>query len=207
MLLVDDHAVVRSGYRRLLEHSKLPIKVFEVGSGEEAYASYTREAFDLVVMDLTLPGIGGIETIRRIMQRDREARVLVFSIHDETVFIERALEAGARGYISKSSAAEVLIEAVEHVMQGEIYLGPGISERLTARRRAESRDPLAALSPREFDIFRLLAEGRTVAEIAELLSLSVKTVANYHTQIRAKLDVASGAELARIAIRCGVVPP
>lgn len=205
VLLVDDHAVVRAGYRRLLENSPLNIRVFEADTGEQAYASYTRQSFDLVVMDLTLPGIGGLEALRRIVQRDRAARVLVFSIHDETVFIERTLQAGARGYISKSSAAEVLVEAVERVVRGEVYLGPGIAERLAAVHRAETSNPLAALSPREFDIFRLLAEGRTVNEIAALLSLSAKTVANYNTQIRTKLKVASAAELARLAIRYGVV--
>jgi two-component system invasion response regulator UvrY len=206
ILLIDDHAVVRAGYRRLLESSPLNIRVFEAGSGEQGYLRYTEQAFDLVVMDLTLPGISGLETIRRIMQRDGMARVLVFSIHDETVFIERALDMGARGYISKSSAAEVLVEAVERVVEGEVYLGPGIAERLVASRHADKCSTLNALSPREFDIFRLLAEGHTVTEIAELLSLSAKTVANYHTQIRAKLNVASGAELARLAIRYGIVP-
>jgi len=205
ILLVDDHAVVRAGYRRLLENSAHHISVFEAETGEQAYARYTAEAFDLVVMDLTLPGIGGLETIRRITQRDRTARVLVFSIHDESVFIERALEAGARGYISKSSAAEVLVAAVEQVVRGEVYLGPGIAERLAALRHTGAGNPLSTLSPREFDIFRLLAEGRTVNEIAALLSLSVKTVANYNTQIRNKLNVASAAELARLAIRHGIV--
>ncbi|MDQ4147627.1 MAG: response regulator transcription factor [Pseudomonadota bacterium] len=206
ILLIDDHAVVRAGYRRLLESSPLNISVFEAGSGEQGYLRYTEQAFDLVVMDLTLPGISGLETIRRIMQRDGMARVLVFSIHDETVFIERALDMGARGYISKSSAAEVLVEAVQRVVEGEVYLGPGIAERLVASSHADKCSTLNALSPREFDIFRLLAEGHTVTEIAELLSLSAKTVANYHTQIRAKLNVASGAELARLAIRYGIVP-
>ena len=206
ILLVDDHAVVRAGYRRLLESSPLNISVFEADTGERGYLHYSEQAFDLVVMDLTLPGISGLETIRRITQQDSAARVLVFSIHDETVFIERALKAGVRGYISKSSAAEVLIEAVERVLLGELYLGPGIAERLAALNYADKGGSLAALSPREFDIFRLLAEGLTVNEIATLLSLSVKTVANYNTQIRAKLNVASGAELARLAIRFGIVP-
>ncbi len=206
ILLVDDHAVVRAGYRRLLENSSLNISVVEASSGEHAYACYTAQTLDLVIMDLSLPGIGGLEAIRRIAQRDRGARVLVFSIHDERVFIERALEAGARGYISKSSAADVLVEAVEKVVRGEIYLGPDIGECLAKSSRTEQRSLFSVLSPREFDIFRLLAEGRTVSEIAQLLSLSIKTVANYNTQIRNKLGVASGAELARLAIRHGVLP-
>ncbi len=205
VLLVDDHAVVRAGYRRLLEGSALNISVSEADTGEQAYARYSEQPFDLVVMDLTLPGIGGLETIRRITQRDHAARVLVFSIHDESVFIERALSAGARGYISKSSAAEVLVEAVERVVRDEVYLGPEIAQRLAALHRADAGDPLAALSPREFDIFRLLAEGRTVSDIADLLSLSTKTVANYNTQIRSKLNAASAADLARLAIRHGIV--
>jgi two-component system invasion response regulator UvrY len=206
ILLVDDHAVVRAGYRRLLDTSSLNISVVEAGSGEHGYACYAVQTFDLVIMDLSLPGIGGLEAIRRITQRDRCARVLVFSIHDESVFIERALEAGARGYISKSSAADVLVEAVDKVVRGEIYLGPDIAECLTGTGRAQQRAVFEVLSPREFDIFRLLAEGRTVSEIALLLSLSAKTIANYNTQIRNKLGVASAAELARLAIRHGVMP-
>jgi two-component system, NarL family, invasion response regulator UvrY len=206
ILLVDDHAVVRAGYRRLLENSSLKVMVVEAETGEEGYARCAEQTFDLVVMDLSLPGIGGLEAIRRITQRDRAARVLVFSIHDENVFIERALQAGARGYISKGSAADVLVEAVEQVLRGGIYLGPGIAESLAAPSRPDRNTAFAALSTREFDIFRLLAEGRTVNEIALLLSLSAKTVANYNTQIRSKLGVASAAELARLAIRHGVVP-
>jgi DNA-binding NarL/FixJ family response regulator len=206
ILLVDDHAVVRAGYRRLLEGSPLSIAVFEAGTGEQAYSLYVGQAFDVVVMDLTLPGIGGLETTRRIIQRDRAARVLVFSIHDEGVFVDRALKAGVSGYISKSSAAEVLVEAVAQVMRGEVYLGPGIAKRLAVLHHADAGASIATLSPREFEIFRLLAQGHAVSDIARLFSLSTKTVANYNTQIRAKLNVASAAELARLAIRHGVLP-
>lgn len=205
VLLVDDHAVVRAGYRRLLESTAHIRITAEAGDGESGYQAYTEQAFDVVVMDLTLPGISGFETSRRILQRDRAAKILVFSIHDEPGFVRRALDTGVLGYISKSSASDVLIEAVERVAAGESYLGDDVAARLTTSTINQHDLPLHVLSPREFEIFKMLAEGKSVNDIADILSLSVKTVANYNTQIKAKLEVSNATELVRIAIRHGVV--
>lgn len=205
VLLVDDHAVVRAGYRRLLESTAHIRITAEAGDGESGYQAYTEQTFDVVVMDLTLPGISGFETSRRILQRDRAAKILVFSIHDEPGFVRRALDTGVLGYISKSSASDVLIEAVERVAAGESYLGDDVAARLTTSTINQHDLPLHVLSPREFEIFKMLAEGKSVNDIADILSLSVKTVANYNTQIKAKLEVSNATELVRIAIRHGVV--
>lgn len=207
VLLIDDHAVVRAGYRRLLEDTPDIRVVAEAEDGQTGYQDYTVFSPDVVVMDLSLPGMTGLEAIRRIRARDPKACILVFSMHEEAVFAERALEAGALGYITKSSAPDVLIEAVRAVVAGRIYLGPDIARRIATRKASGAGDPLALLSPREFEIFRLLAEGRTVNDIAEHLCLSYKTVANYSTQVKSKLNAASMAELVHLAIRHGVISP
>jgi len=205
ILLVDDHAVVRAGFRTLLENQPGIVVVAEAESGEAACRKFVELAPDIVIMDLSLPGIGGLEAIRRIVARDHQARVLVFSMHEDTVFVEQALQAGARGYLGKSSAPVVLVEAVQQIAAGNVYLDADIAQRLAFQKTTGDRGPFAALSTREFEIFCLLAEGLTVAEISARLSLSSKTVANYTTQIKSKLEVGTAAELARLAIRHGIV--
>lgn len=205
ILLVDDHAVVRAGYRALLEDSPMLQIVSEADNGETAVKLFSDLAPDIVIMDLSMPGIGGIEAIRRIIQRKHDARILAFSMHEDTIFVEQALQAGARGYVGKSSAPEVLVEAVKAVASGNIFLDPDIAQRLAFQKTRGPNSPITGLSTREFEIFCLLAEGGTVADIAKRLSLSNKTVANYATQIKAKLGINTVAEMARIAIRNGFV--
>ena len=207
VLLVDDHAVVRAGYRVLLQSSPDIEIVGEAESGEQACRLFAELQPDVVIMDLSLPGIGGLEAIRRIVSRDPGAKILVFSMHEDTVFVEQALQAGARGYITKSSAPEVLVEAVKRIAAGSIHLDAEIAQRLAFQKTRGKSTPFVGLSTREFEIFCLLAEGLNVTDIAKRLSLSYKTVANYSTQIKAKLQVGSIAELARLAIRHGVVKP
>lgn len=205
ILLVDDHAVVRAGYRTLLEDSPLLQITGEAETGEIAVRLFGELAPDVVIMDLSLPGIGGLEAIRRIIQRKPDARILAFSMHEDTIFVEQALQAGARGYVGKSSAPNVLVDAVKAVATGNIFLDPDIAQRLAFQKTRGPNSAIAGLSTREFEIFCLLAEGGTVADIAKRLSLSSKTVANYATQIKAKLDVTTVAQMARIAIRNGFV--
>lgn len=205
LLLVDDHAVVRAGYRRLLESAPRINIAGEAASGELGYRLYTERHYDVVVMDLTLPGISGLETSRRILQRDKQAKILVFSIHDEPSFVQKALDNGVLGYISKSSAADVMIEAVECVARGERYLGPDVQSSLISYRAKHAGSPLDDLTPREFEILKMLVEGNRVVDIAAALCLSAKTVANYNTRIKNKLGVANAAELVRFAIRHGIV--
>lgn len=205
VLLVDDHAVVRAGFTTLLRGQDDIDVVAEADSGEAALRAFVAHEPDIVILDLTLPGIGGLEVIRRIMARDGEARVLVFSMHEDVAFVEQALQAGARGYLGKSSAPEVLAEAVRAIADGNVYIDPDIAQRLAFHKTRGGDTLFQALSTREFEIFCLLAEGMSVGDIAERLSLSYKTVANYATQIRSKLEVGTPAELARLAIRHGIV--
>jgi len=205
VMLVDDHAVVRAGYRMLLRNSSDMEVIAEADSGEAACRLYVEHKPDIVVMDLSLPGIGGLEAIRRIVARDEDARILVFSMHEDTIFVEQSLQAGARGYMTKSGAPEALIDAVRVLATGKTYLDKSIAERLAFQKMRGKDTPFSGLSTREFEIFCLLAEGHSTSDIAKRLSLSYKTVANYSTQIKNKLEVNSIAEIARLAIRHHIV--
>ena len=156
-------------------------------------------------MDLSLPGIGGLEAIRRIVSRRADARILAFSMHEETIFVEQALQAGARGYVGKSSAPVELVEATRQIARGNIYIDPEMAQKLAFQKTKGGDSPFENLSTREFEIFCLLAEGLSTSEISNRLSLSYKTVANYSTQIKSKLEVSTPAELARLAIRHGII--
>ncbi|RFA25848.1 DNA-binding response regulator [Alkalilimnicola ehrlichii] len=204
LLLVDDHAVVRTGFRRLLEQAGPSWQVCEAESGEQAYVLFAAGDFDVVVLDLSLPGMSGLETLRRLRRRAGNARVLVFSMHDQGVFVEQALAAGAQGYITKSSAPQVLVDAVLAVAAGERYLHEGLALALE-QDTAGGESALRNLSAREFEIFRLLAEGRCTHGIAALLNISYKTVANHACSIKDKLGLSNAADLTRLAIREGVV--
>ena len=203
VLLVDDHAVVRTGCRLLLSCSKGIGEVLEADSGESAYSQYLASRPDIVVMDLSLPGASGLAAIRRIVSRDPEAKILVFSMHDEPVYVTRALEARAKGYITKSGEPDMLVEAVYRVVRGERFIEPQIARRLDLG----GNDPsgLAELSAREFEVFSLLAKGYITHEAAQTLCLSVKTIANYNTLIKAKLNVKTNADLTRLAYGHGIL--
>jgi len=205
ILLVDDHELVRAGFRRLLEDGDKFEVIAEAGSGEQAVQDYTKHKPNAVVMDISMPGIGGIGAIERIIARDPEARVLVLSVHEDSVFTTRALQAGAKGFIPKRSAPEEMIKAVEQVSQGRMCIDPAIAQQIAMQKLSGSDSVFDVLSQREFEVFRLLAEGKTVNDIADILSLSPKTVGTHHTNIRQKLDVSNSAELARLAIRNGLI--
>lgn len=206
VLLVDDHAVVRTGCRLLLSCSEGIGEVLEAESGESAYSQYLASRPDIVVMDLSLPGASGLAAIRRIVSRDPEARILVFSMHDEPVYVTRALEAGAKGYITKSAEPDMLVEAVYRIARGERFIEPQIAWRLDFDDLGgNDLSGLAQLSAREFEVFSLLVKGYTTHEAAQTLCLSIKTIANYNTLIKAKLKVKTSAELTRIAYHHGIL--
>jgi len=207
VLLVDDHAVVRAGFKLLLSAATSNIEVVaEADRGELAIQLYQSQQPHIIVMDLSMPGIGGLETIKRIIQRDQEANILVFSVHDEGVYVHRALNAGAKGYITKNSAPNILPEAINKIMQGEKYIEQGLIKENTGQSTPHDHlQIINAFSVREFDIFRLLAKGFNAHKIAEELCLGYKTVANYVTQIKKKLHVSSIAEIAHIAVMQGIV--
>jgi len=205
VMLADDHAVVRAGYRFLLENVPGIEVVAEAASGEEALAWFGQYQPDVLVVDLSMPGIGGLETIRRLRQRQPDARILVCSMHENPALVENALQAGVSGYISKNSSPEVLVAAVRKIAAGAIYIDAELAQNLVVQHSREGGSPLAALSTREMQILCMFAEGKTVEVIAETLSLSSKTISNYLTQIKEKLQVGSHAELVRLAISMGLV--
>ncbi len=206
VILVDDHAVVRAGFRLLLSASDTIEVIAEAERGEQAIQLYQQLRPDIIVMDLSMPGIGGLETIRRICLRDNAAKILVFSVHDEPVYVNRALNAGAKGYITKTSAPEILAEAVAQIAEHRTYIEAGLIDHPLAKDNVtDSQAVIDAFTPREFDVFQLLAKGLTVQRIADELCLGYKTVANYSTQIKKKLQVATVAELAHVALSLGIM--
>ncbi|MDO6462436.1 response regulator transcription factor [Granulosicoccaceae sp. 1_MG-2023] len=207
VLLVDDHEVVRAGYGQVLSGAADIELIAEAGSGEEGYSAYVTHQPDVVIMDISLPGISGIEAIRRITAREDTARILVFSMHEDTVFVDQALQAGALGYITKRSAADTLVEAVRTVAGGQRYLDAALAQTLAMEKTRGRSNTFSDLSTREFEIFCLLAEGLQTNAIAERLSIAPKTVANYSTQIKYKLGVKTHAEIAHLAIRHGLIRP
>lgn len=207
ILLVDDHAVVREGYRRLIEKHRGMKVVAEAADGVAAYQLYKQHQPDVVVLDLSMPGKGGIEVIRQLRQRDEGARILVFTMHQNGAYALQAFQAGARGYITKSSAPELLVSAIGDVAAGKKPISPDISHALALMRIDPEALAPENLSAREFDIFRMIADAKPIAEIAETLNLSTKTVSNYHYLIKSKLGVSSDVELVHLAMRLNIVDP
>lgn len=205
IILADDHAVVRSGLRRLLELNKGLEVIAEAESGEQAYQLYGEFLPDIVVMDLSMPGMGGLEAAKRILQRYTQAKIIIFSMHEAVSFASQALKAGVRGYVTKTGVAEDLLTAIREVARGKTFLSAEIAQKVALQTLIGNDDPLHQLSSREFEIFRLLAEGRKVEEVAEMLKISQKTVANYYTMIKQKLGVSSPIEMVRLAIRHGLI--
>ena len=205
VLLVDDHELVRAGFRRLLEDSDGISKILEASNGEEGTKQYRKHHPDVVVMDISMPGIGGLGAIEKIIAHDPKAKILVLSVYEDSIFVQQALQAGAKGFIPKRSAPEEMYKALYQVAKDQTYLSPIIAQKLAVMKLTGSEKILASLSQREFEIFRLLAEGKTVNEIAEIFNLSPKTIGTHHTNLKHKLKVSNSAELARLAIRHGLI--
>jgi DNA-binding NarL/FixJ family response regulator len=206
VLLVDDHAVVRAGFKLLLSTSPDIDVVAEADRGEQVIQLFQQHQPDIVVLDLSMPGIGGLETIKRMVQRDKNINILVFSVHDEQVYVNRALNAGAKGYITKNSAPEILPEAIRTIQEGDMYVEQGLIESTPNQSLDyDYQQIIQTFSTREFDIFRLLARGLNAHKIADELCLGYKTVANYATQIKKKMHVSSMTELAHIAVILGIM--
>jgi len=205
VMLVDDHAVVRMGFRLLLEGSSNIEVVGEAESGEEAVREFQELAADVLVMDISMPGIGGLEAIERVLAKEPQQRILVLSAHEDVMHAKRVLKAGASGYLTKRSAADVLIEAVRTVHKGKIYMESKIAQELAVEQVSGSKNPVDALSEKEFKVFLALAKGQSVQEIAEIMSLSPRTVGTHLYNIKQKLSASNSAELAIIAIRSGLI--
>lgn len=208
VLLVDDHAVVRTGFRLLLQSITEVSVVGEAESGETACQRFTELTPDVVVMDLAMPGMGGLEAMRRIRARQPQARVLALSAHDDPMHARRALQEGALGFLSKRSAPEALIEAVTTVAAGRRYIDADLAQKLAlADIEGTAKSPIERLSEREFEVFIRLARGETVQKIADDLKLASSTVGTHLYNVKQKLAVANQSELTLIAIRHGLIEP
>jgi two-component system, NarL family, invasion response regulator UvrY len=206
VLLVDDHAVVRTGFRLLLQSLAEISVVAEAESGEAACQRFFELTPDVVVLDLAMPGMGGLEALRRIRARHPEARVLALSAHDDPMHARRALREGAMGFLSKRSAPEALVEAVTAVAAGRRYIDMSLAQKLAlAEIEGTAKPPIEQLSEREFDVFIRLARGATVQKIAEDLKLSASTVGTHLYNIKQKLQVGNQSELTLLAIRSGLI--
>ena len=206
VILIDDHPVVRAGYRRLLESVSDICVLAEAGDGESGYALYKEHRPDVVVLDLKMPGIDGLETLRRIKSSNSAANILVFSMYSNEVLVQRTLQAGATGYLTKQVGLDQMIKAIRKVSEGQQYidqqLPKGAGENIFS---GSPEDIIQILTKREFQLFKLLAEGNTIKEIAEILSISPKTVGVHHVNIMKKLKLHTTAQLVHLAIRCNII--
>jgi two-component system invasion response regulator UvrY len=203
LLIVDDHPIVRSGLRRLLT-AEPQMEIREAATGQEALGIFREFRPDLVILDLSLPGISGLEVIGRLKAEDARVRILALSMHDNPMYVARVLQAGAQGYVSKNAPPDQILEALNRVAAGRNYIEYKIAQELALWSIHTSPHPLKDLSPRDLEILRLLGKGGSLPEIAEAIGVSYKTVANHCSQLKAKLGAARTADLIRIAISHGI---
>lgn len=201
--LVDDHAVVREGYKHLLEKANIKV-IAEASSGEEAYKNYDFINPDVMIMDLSMPGMGGMETIKKLMIKDKNAKILAFSMHDEVVYCTRVMQAGASGYVTKSCAPDVLVEAVFAIVSNRKYISHDLAHKI-ATQHLKTDSALDNLTAREFEVFRLLTKGLSLEDVAHTLNLSYKTIANHQTQLLQKLHVENRSQLLLTAIKLNIL--
>ena len=204
VMLVDDHALVRMGFRMLLADAQVEV-VAEAADGEQACQLYPRARPDVVVMDLSMPGMGGLEAVRRLLAQDPKARVLALSAHEDTAHPRRVLRAGALGYLAKRSAPEALIDAVRTVSRGDRYIDAGTARALAMAQLEGDDSPADVLSEREFSVFLQLARGASVSQIAHNLSLSASTVGTHLYHVKQKLRAGNQSELTLVALRWGLI--
>lgn len=205
VMLVDDHAVVRTGFRLLLETAADVRVVAEADCGESACAKFDGSTLDVVVLDLSMPGIGGLETIKRLRARHRDARLLALSAHDDSMHARRALSQGTLGFLSKRTAPETLLEAVRTVAAGRRYIDPQLAQHIALAEVDGTGSPIETLSGREFEVFLRLANGEDVQRIAAALNLSASTVGTHLYNVKQKLGATNQAELTLLAMRAELI--
>ena len=204
VMLVDDNALVRMGFRMLLADAQVDV-VAEFDEGEQACAEYARIKPDVVVMDLSMPGMGGLEAVRRLLAQDPKARILALSAHEDTAHPQRVLRAGALGYLTKRSAPDALIAAVTAVAAHQAYVDSQTAQRLAMAQVKGDTSPAESLSEREFSVFIQLARGQSVAQIADNLKLSPSTVGTHLYHVKQKLGANNQSELTLVALQWGLI--
>ena len=204
ILIADDHSMLRQGLRTLLEQYK-HIVVAEATNGEDAFALFEKYHPDILILDLDMPGIGGLSTLKRILHSNINAKVLIFSMHDDCVYATRALQDGAKGYVTKTDSPEVILDAINKILKGGRYINNDLAQNLSIQSIEDVDNPLQRLSPREFEVFRRIAEGGSLTSISEVMHIGYKTVANIQTSVRQKLGAETTGQLVRIAVRNGIV--
>lgn len=203
ILLIDDHTIVVEGCATLLKQYGYE-SVTVATNCEEGLQLALKKTPALIMIDISMPGMGGLGMIRRINKKNADIKIIVFSMHDDTSIISRAIDSGVKGYISKTSSPSDIIEAVEQVLAGNIYLSHDVAQALALEKLNPVKNELEVLSPKEYEIFDMLVNGNTISEIATALYLSSKSVSNYITKIKTKLDVSSMAELVRIGYKYNI---
>lgn len=205
VLLIDDHAVVREGYRRLIEkHAGVEV-VAEAEDAVSGYQAFKTSKPDVTVIDVSIPGRGGIDLVRQIRQLDSTAQILIFSMHASATYAQQAFRAGARGYVTKSSRPEVLVQAIRDVYVGRLALCAEINEAIATSKLCDEVSAVDQLSPREFEVLRMILDAKSTDQIASAFNLSPKTVANYHSEIKSKLGVRSDIELVYLCMRQSLI--
>ena len=204
VMIADDHAMLRQGLRTMLEQANHQVTT-DALSGEEACLLVEKNHPDLLILDLDMPGIGGLETLKRILHRKPQMRVLIFSMHDDCIYATRAIQAGARGYVTKTEPPEVVLEAVQKILKGGRYINNELAQSLSMYHLESQENPIQKLSPREFEGFRRIAQGEALAAIAKGMHIGYKTVANIQTSVRQKLGVETTGQVVHIAVRFGII--
>lgn len=203
ILIVDDHPIVASGCRTVLADES-DVLLLEAPDAESAERIFATEHPDICLIDINLPTVSGFELARRVLAQDAGARIIMFSMNDDPVFVARAIEVGAKGFVSKTGDPQDLIEAIREVGKGGVFLPPALARSMAFAGPAVASNPLSKLNSREMEILRLLSAGKSLSEIAWLVHSPYKTVANTSSIIRQKLGVRTSAELVRLAIESGV---
>lgn len=205
ILLVDDHDLVRTGFRRIVEDQPDMEVAGECSSGEEALDAVRRHPVDLVLLDMNMPGIGGIETVRRLLAHEPGLKIIAVSVHADGAYPQRVIELGGRGYLSKGCSEAEFLTAIRQVRDGHRYIGQAPAQNIALSSLSENTDPMTELSHRELAVVRLLAKGKSTHEIATSLHVSIKTVSTYRSRIHSKLGIRNDVELAHLAMRHGIV--
>ncbi|MDX8387442.1 MAG: response regulator transcription factor [Ghiorsea sp.] len=205
VLLCDDHPMVRMGFKQLLESVPDIVVTGEVETGEEAYQAYRKKRPHLIILDINMPGMGGLAAARHILEYDPSAKIMMLTMHDSKTFVSRAIKLGIKGYLTKRADPDELIKAVRLLDRGRSYIEPSLAQDLAISNITGSQDPIDILSPREFEVFTALADGQSVNDISVILNLSPKTVGVHRTNIMKKLDATNLTDLTRLAIRHGLI--